>query len=402
MILNDDDREHIREMNFRGLSLQAYGVAGKYGPIRAWTDPRDRLVASYLAENLGAPRLAHALSVAAYAGAPDNLEIRTQYADTLLNRRGPLACWEFLQDGREPPPAPDRDLARWYAFHAHISGIFRDFDEAETWMARAAGLGVDDPMLGGQQVFLLQCQDRYAEALDKARDLLGRCPWYGYAWHATAHLLMLQELCLEAERLLTEATERLEVPSLWSHLHLVRAELDRLDGAAICLDRYEQATPLREKEINQWLLLARSYLASRRGDYASAADKAEQADTEPAKAILRHLKDADGRSRRNVLQVPFVRQHYITCAPATLTALSRFWSKEVDHLQVAEEICYAGTPHHEEREWALRNGFVTREFTLTWDSARPSTGTPTATRTTGPRAPAARRPRRAATRSSAS
>jgi len=370
MILNDNDREHIKEMNFRGLPLQAYGIASKYGPIRTWTDPRDRLVASYLVQNLGALRLSHALSVAAYAGTPDNLEIRTQYADTLLNRRGPLACWEFLQDCRELPSAQDRDLARWYAFHARVSGIFRDFDEAERWMARAAGLGVDEPVLCGQQVFLLQCQDRYADALDKAREMLGRYPWYSYAWHAAAHLLMLEGLCLEAERVLAEATQRFEVSSLWSHLYLVRTELDNLDGAAICLDRYEQTTPLREKEINQWLLLARSYLASRRGDYAGAADKAAEADAECAKAILQHLKDADDSCRRNVLRVPFVRQHYETCAPATLTALSRFWSKEVDHLQVAEEICYGGTPHYEEREWTQRNGFVTREFTVSWDSAR--------------------------------
>ncbi len=70
-----------------------------------------------------------------------------------------------------------------------------------------------------------------------------------------------------------------------------------------------------------------------------------------------------------MLDVGFVRQHYQTCAPATLTAIARFWGKEGDHLALATEICYDGTPNHRERSWAEQNGWVAREFTVTWPSA---------------------------------
>src|SRR5262249_7060490 len=59
-----------------------------------------------------------------------------------------------------------------------------------------------------------------------------------------------------------------------------------------------------------------------------------------------------------------------TCAPATLSAISGYWSLPADHLSVAEEICYDGTPWHSERRWAGQHGWVVREFTVTWDSAK--------------------------------
>jgi len=34
----------------------------------------------------------------------------------------------------------------------------------------------------------------------------------------------------------------------------------------------------------------------------------------------------------------------MTCASATLSAVSRYWDMSAEHLAVAEEICYDGTP----------------------------------------------------------
>lgn len=40
-----------------------------------------------------------------------------------------------------------------------------------------------------------------------------------------------------------------------------------------------------------------------------------------------------------------------------------------EHLDVAEKICFDGTPAHNERQWAMDAGYVTREFRVTWESA---------------------------------
>ena len=36
---------------------------------------------------------------------------------------------------------------------------------------------------------------------------------------------------------------------------------------------------------------------------------------------------------------------------------------------MADEICYDGTSAHGERSWAMKNGWVAREFTVTWETA---------------------------------
>ena len=65
----------------------------------------------------------------------------------------------------------------------------------------------------------------------------------------------------------------------------------------------------------------------------------------------------------------FVRQHHETCVPATLAAISRYWSMPADHLQVADEICYNGTSAYSERKWAREHGWAVREFTVTEPAA---------------------------------
>ena len=55
--------------------------------------------------------------------------------------------------------------------------------------------------------------------------------------------------------------------------------------------------------------------------------------------------------------------------PFSGAAISSFWKRPAEHLNVAEEICYDGTPSHSQRTWAEKNGWIPREFTVTWDSA---------------------------------
>ncbi len=67
--------------------------------------------------------------------------------------------------------------------------------------------------------------------------------------------------------------------------------------------------------------------------------------------------------------VPFVRQHFKTCAPATMAALGRYWKMPAEHLALVETICYDGTPAWQQRDWVERNGWLVREFRVTWESA---------------------------------
>ena len=110
------------------------------------------------------------------------------------------------------------------------------------------------------------------------------------------------------------------------------------------------------------------YKRQLQGDHAAGRQLAEKAGGGFYEKIQAHLASPSGR--RVLLPVPFVRQHHMTCVPATLTAISDYWGKSVEHLEVAEEICYDGTSHQAERAWAERNGYLAVEFTADWASSR--------------------------------
>ena len=137
--------------------------------------------------------------------------------------------------------------------------------------------------------------------------------------------------------------------------------------------RIIELTPMADKYTKKWLACRRSDAAYYCGDIDSALKFAKEVEDIPFfKELATRLADpAILESRKRVvLPVGFVRQHHMTCAPATLSALSRFWSMPAAHLEIAEKICYDGTPAHSERGWAEQAGYIPREFTVTWDSAR--------------------------------
>src|SRR5262249_15865758 len=105
------------------------------------------------------------------------------------------------------------------------------------------------------------------------------------------------------------------------------------------------------------------------GDLARAADLYRARKDPWSKKLAERFRDPTASRRRVRLGVEFVRQHHMTCAPATLSALSHYWAMPAEDVQVAEAISYDGTPDHSERGWAERNGFVIREFTVTWPAA---------------------------------
>ena len=138
------------------------------------------------------------------------------------------------------------------------------------------------------------------------------------------------------------------------------------------LARIDDFCPIREKQFQQGLAWVRSNVAYHGGNFREAITFAEQADHEFMRKVAEKLRqhvDSGQSHPRVMLEFPFVRQHHMTCAPATLSAISQFWNRQADHLAVVDAICYDGTPSYSQRNWAQSNGWFSREFTVTWEAA---------------------------------
>jgi tetratricopeptide (TPR) repeat protein len=359
----------IRDLYVRGFGIQAYAAAQHLGPLHTWTGTAARVLAGRLAWVLGAPRLGTWLHLRAWRQDPDDPEARYYFARTRLDRRGPLAAWYSLQQSGVLPAAPAELHADWLALHASVLGRLRDFEAADSWLARAIETCPNQPWIYVEQSGLLELEDRYEESLQAARHALELRPWYRPAVQAVTHALQLLDRDREALNLLTDADRQMESGPVTLQLAVLQTELSRYHDARQSYTRALELLPLLEKDFAKWIHARRSDVVYYCGDLAEAAAIAKQVGEPFYDQLAERLADPACESQRVLLDVGFVRQHHQTCAPATLAALSRYWNMPVEHLDVAEAICYDGTPDHRERHWAETNGWTTREFTVTWESA---------------------------------
>jgi tetratricopeptide (TPR) repeat protein len=354
----------------RGLYLQAFELGRAYAPLHGWRGTAARILAGRMAGNLGNQRLGDWHFIHAYREDPTDPDACWYFANYLANRRGALASWQFLRKvGELPADAPLESRAHWLALHATVLGRLRDFDAAEDWLERAEALGAIHPWVALERAALFALEDRSDKAEQMARKALEIRPWYRPAVQWAAHFLVEKERDEEALTLLAEAGRRLESCAVWSQLAGLQLELKRYEDARASLVEFERLAPLLDKDMAQWLDARRSDIAYFLGEYPAAADYAKKVKGHFYEQIVKRLENPPADVRRTVLGVGFVRQHHQTCAPATLASLCRFWDMPGDHLELAAAISYAGTPHHSERRWAQENGWVVREFTVTWDSA---------------------------------
>jgi tetratricopeptide (TPR) repeat protein len=359
----------VQSLYDSGMLLQAYQAAEAVCPLRSWRGTAAKILAGRMAMNLGSTGLGHIWHQLAYRDDPTDHVARYYCALALHSRRGPLRAREFMQTYGLLESADLITRCDWISRLAMIAAEFRDFDTAESLFDQALSLKSDRSWLYVERAYILEMEDRYEDALAAARQSLQINPWNRGGLQATAHALQLLDRNDEAMTLLKEAADRIESSPLAWQLAALQEDQEQYHDALATLDRFEQLSPMLDRRYTKALAARRSALYHHVGNRTQAIRLARQAGTPLLKKIADRLESGDGTGKRVVLDIPFVRQHHVTCAPATLSAISRFWSMPADHLALAEEICYDGTPAQSERNWAQTHGWIAREFTVTWDSA---------------------------------
>ena len=371
--------QEVQGLYDAGRMLDAFRAAASLPPLKDWRGEA-RTLAGRLAGNLGAPRLGSVLHWLSWKEDRTHPDRSAYYAHVLLQRRGALRAWEFLEN--VPLPAethlPDARM-HLFTLRAMVMAQLRDFAGAEQELRRAEECG-PFAWLPTCRSYVFEAQDRYEEALESARAALKVQPWYRAGVQAVAHALQLLDRDEEALAFLTEATQHIQNANVMHQLAILQTELGRYAEAEASFAAVQGLAPLLEETERDGIRRHQATLACHRRDVAVAlklareideADERSDGDGSPYRFYRELVKrlETGGPWRLVKLEVPFVRQHHMTCAPATLSALSRFWQKPAQHLEIAEAICYDGTPAHSERHWAETHGWYAREFTVTWESA---------------------------------
>jgi cellulose synthase operon protein C len=361
--------DRVRSLYDRCAYLQAYLAAIDYAPLADWQDTAARILAGRIAMQVGGQRLGTAYHLRAWRTDRASVTATYFYTRTLLNRRGILATWEFVRSIEDWATGTSRERAQWWAMRAHLLTEFRDFDAAGEWLAKAIDLDPDNYWLYVSKAWWLEEQDLYDEAIAAAESALKLKPYDGAVISTIARMSILLEREDAALQLLTTAAEASESSTVVHCLAELQVDLGDYVGAQQSYRRYAEISPLLETDGRQWLAARQSDIAYYLGDFTTASQLAAEVESGSYQKIAERLQATPLVGKRVILPVGFVRQHHVTCAPATIATLTRFWERPVEHHHIAAEICYDGTSNYSQRRWAEQNGWIAREFTVTWESA---------------------------------
>ena len=357
----------------QGRYVDALEQSRHWGPLEQWHGAEQSVFAGKLASNLGATRLGRWIHLRNFRSGEwsNHPEIQFCALWAIWSRRGPLVALQFESELPEPENPTASDLADRLAFRAHCHAHLRDFETADRLMQKALEMMPERAWLHVEYAGILTFEDRLAEALEASGKALELQPFYRPAVQSQAHGLVQTNADDQALKLLREAVQQLQSGDVVGQLIALLCEREEFAEAESLLQLAETYYPeeLRDKTTRKWLDARRSDILYHRGDFNASLEFARKVDLPFFEKLAAHLEEHSQTGCRKLLDLKFVRQHHVTCAPATLTAISGYWGREVEHLTVAEAICFDGTPAHEERHWANEHGYFTREFRVTWDAA---------------------------------
>lgn len=362
----------VRALYLDGRYLDAFEAGRALGDLRAWPGTGGRILASRLAGRLGASRVAQALVVRAWRDDRGDPEALWYHAGLIVGRRGAWHGLRWLRAHAAPDVVAPR-AADFAAFEGVCLAHLRDFDRVRARLDEARRLDPASPWVRVEAAAALELEDRVDEALEATAEALSLRAHYHPALRLRAHLLAQRDRREEAVALLDGAPHAAQSFELLG----MRAEMARsLGGYGRCVDDLTQARAAavhadpRVCEGVAGGLSEALYLLRRYREAAAAAEPLAKGVLGGFVEALRALADGAAPPRVELTGVPHIRQDHVTCAPASVAQIAAYLGDPVDHVALAETVCYAGTPAHRLRAWAEGRGFAVAEFDVTLEAAR--------------------------------
>jgi tetratricopeptide (TPR) repeat protein len=338
-----------------------------------WRGRVGQTMAARLLSIMGDERRSSAMHLRNFRRHPEDPQACFFACFRILGRFGPLRALRTAREiiARRPDVESDAECADLWTFLAEIYGQFRDFERAHTCLDHAKACLADEAWLQVCKASLLLREDRGDESVALAAAALKKFPRYRSLVGTVADHHWMQNRDEEAIALLVEAHEATEHPDYSGQLIGFYDESEQLEKGLEAVDLFEQRSIRADKKTRKWIAGYRASLLYQLGRGEEMLPFAKKSKHGFYKRIAKRVrKGIFAKGKRVRLAVPFIRQSAMTCAPATLTALSNFHDREADHLGVAEAICYDGTSDYNERRWAEEQGWIVREFRADWPTTQ--------------------------------
>ncbi|NLX60093.1 MAG: hypothetical protein GXY74_13525 [Phycisphaerae bacterium] len=373
-----DHLAEVQRLYDAGRLCEAYRRGTAIAPPETWRGAEGRVLASRLLSALGATRAGGVCAWLGWREWPQHPQALIHAAYERMSRLGPLAAWQMLNRHEGCLVcASAQDLAEFWLLRSQVSSVLRDFVTAERYLQQAWTQQIEQAWWHITAARLRSAQGNHKEALDLARRCLDMRPWYWQGVHAAACELMLLSRADEAAELVGESLKHVESPLLARLLAALHEDAGHHEAALEAVARFESLSPRLEREAANWAHSSRAHALYCLGRHDEAADSLlamrhranEEKEAASAASLAASILGGRGTPASRRLDVRFICQEHDTCAPTSMAMLCAYWGRPVNHLSIAEDICYGGTPGVRQRQWAATHGWLAREFTLTAEAA---------------------------------
>ena len=354
-----------------GYYLQAYEHLSPFREnLTQWKNPDHLNIAGRLAKNLGNGKLGEYLLQRAYRFSNKSWKHTIFKAYSIFSYRGPLHAMRFLEESFRLMDRDEDDINSYMhalSLYAEAFAEARDFDSASRYMDKAREIDDKDLFTIISAARLSEKQERIQDSFDLINEALSIAPYYRPAVEYNGYLLATHEGIESAISYLSKSAPQMEYGRVYNSLAIYAEELNDYESMREHLKKAMSMSPMLSDVAIGWYhgRISDSYYFT--GEMELAVGELQLAKGEFYEDRLKKMQSVVKDVYKR-LEVPFVRQEHMTCAPAVLTALAMYWGLSVDQMEVVDEICYDGTPDYEERRWAEEHGFLVKEFTITWDT----------------------------------
>ncbi|WP_269540703.1 C39 family peptidase [Cerasicoccus fimbriatus] len=331
-----------------------------------WADTHARLSGSFIISRLGGDRLSDLIDITTYRRNPENSRAIARMNHIWTERIGSFAAYCRLK-AIDPLRFEGEDRARIYRALCWRCLSFEDVMQAEVLTEKAYEVDPRDETYWYAKACITNTDENYDLAKESAQRSLEADSLYLPSRYLLARVHEREGNTEQVEALLREGLTLHHDGHLAIQLLRMMRELDRYEDALELAHEVERCMPLRDSKFTQWLHGEYADIYYDLGRYEEAREHAAQGNEHYYKKFAERLGAMQGAPQKKRLPVSSVRQQRRTCGPATLASIARYWGKPVEQSEIIEEIWHDGTFDWKERRWAEDQGFVVREFRVTWE-----------------------------------
>lgn len=334
-----------------------------WGSIHLWRSSEQIDIAIWLYINLGGDRKSDAILLKYWRRDKTNLHFLKRILYYKLNKLGPILANEFVKESEQYSIKNKSFETELLGYKSIIQKIYKNYSKADSLLDKAIRLDPTDRWLTSLKIQLLHEQNESSEAKRQAEKHFKVYP-SPYNMRVLSNIIRKVDGVDASVALYKENVYRFQSASVWFEYAALLAVTHQWLECEKAIAEFVGIRIVEDKQDNNSLVLWKAQIAIHKQEIKQAIELISTQQSGYWKIVRENLKLSKGKLDRKVLDVPFIRQEHMTCAPTTMAALCKYWGGEFDSNEIADKICFDGTPETKERQWLREHNYVYKEFEL--------------------------------------